>query len=182
MQHPGGCQFTTDNVHCVSPPVAKVSAAKTGGAFEQFGNGRAKPRLETSQRDVAGKSFRLLGWREGLHRLVHLPVQFAQMAARVLHASPDDARLLRAGKKSDAVCGQLHRRETVANLGHSLFQRLHLRGRHVAEKFQCDMKLLRWRPADGTRRRVPPQLALGAGDFRSHVWRDSERDEQPQER
>ena len=75
----------------------------------------------------------------------------------------------------------LFRSETGANFGHGFFQRGNLRRRHVAEKFQRDMKLIRLRPADCARGGMPLQLSLGAGDFLPHVQRDGEGDEQAQE-
>ena len=73
MHRTGGSEFATDNFHSTGPPVAEVPVAKNGGTFEQFGDCAVMPRLEPAQRDVAGKSLRLLGRRKGPHRLVQLP-------------------------------------------------------------------------------------------------------------
>ena len=179
---PGGGEFAADNPHLTGPPVAKLSRAKNRGAFQQSPHRRVTPRLEPSQRDVAGKPFRLPCRREWPHRLVHPPVKFRQLPAVVIRPGPDHARPLLIREKSDAVRRQTQGRTAGANRSHEFFQRLHLRRRHVTEKFQRDVKLLRPRPANGTRRGVAPQLTLGASDFLPHVRRDGEGDEQAQER
>jgi len=177
-----GSKFAADNFRGSSQPVAKMTLAKNGGAFEQFRNRRVVSRLETSQRDVAAESLRLFRRSQPPQSFVHAPVQFRQLSAVVGCARPNHALFSLAGKKSDAASGKLQGRGCGTHCGDRIFQRSKLFRRHVAEKFQRDVKLRRLRPADCARRRVALQLALHAADFLPHVRRNGDGDEQAQKR
>ncbi len=165
---PAACRrkFAARDFHRVRRPLAEAPVRAPLREFCEHARVLPVDLPDASDGQVTAKIFFLLEQgNKRLDRPARCRLQAGQLFACILRRHPDDSRPARLWKKADLFCAQLDRRNAGANFPQRQFQRLHLIGRHIAEKSQRKMHLLTARPAYTTFRQARFQVLLQFPQF-----------------